>query len=408
MAAQGLGRAGPRGAVCARHLDRVVAATAVLQIDSVNVLVRSHYLPVFSRLGPYPLELVDRACTVPPRRLVECWAHQASYTTPQTHRLLRFRMDQALRESWSSMREVARRHPWLLQAVREHVRAHGPVTSAQIERGLSGPDGTAGADRPSAPRTAWGWNWSQTKAGVEYLFRAGELASAGRTGAFERLYDLPERVLAPQQDGEPAPDEATACRELVAIAARAHGVATEACLRDYFRLTAAQSRRAVADLVEDGRLQPVRVAGWHRPAYLDPQARLPSRVGGSALLSPFDPLVWFRDRTRALFGLNYRIEIYTPAARRVHGYYVLPYLLGDRLTARVDLKADRASDRLLVRSAWLAEPEARGRLAPEAVAERLAGDLRRMADWLGLTDVEVCGRGDLAGALTGAGRVRTR
>lgn len=389
MAAQGLGRSAVRGQVRQHHLDRVLEAVAVLQIDSVNVLVRSHYLPVFSRLGPYPRHLLDRAAGRHPRRLVEYWAHQASYTDPRTHALLTFRMARARQEAWAGLRRTASELPHLLEDVRAVVAGQGPLTSAAIEQ-------TLGQTLP-APRAEWGWNWSHVKMAIEFLFRAGELASAGRTTRFERLYDLPERVLPPLPAGagEPA-SEADACRELVAIAARAHGVGTEACLRDYFRMTAVQSRRAVAELVEAGRLLEVRVQGWRRPAYLDPQARMPERIGGSALLSPFDSLVWFRPRTEALFAFRYRIGIYTPAAERTHGYYVLPYLLGDRLVARVDVQADRAARVLGVPAAWLESPEARGRSQPDRIARSLAADLLSLAGWLGLDDVRVAPRGDLA------------
>ncbi len=399
VAAQGLGRARPRGAVTMRHLERVLTTMAVLQVDSVNVLLRSHYLPVFSRLGPYPMPLLDRACHQAPRRLVEHWAHMASYSTPQVHRLLRFRMHRALQEAWFGGRRIAEEQPGLLAAIRHQVELDGPLTSAQLERGLAVRAGSDRAGTGGPPD--WGWNWSEAKAAIEYLFRAGELASAGRTSAFERRYDLPERVLPPGA-APPDLDPAQACRELVAIAARAHGVGTEACLRDYFRLEAHQSRRAVAELVEAGRLRPVRVQGWRRPGYLHPAVRIPARTGGSALLSPFDPLVWFRERTEALFDVRYRIEIYTPAARRVHGYYVLPFLVGNRIAALVDLKADRIGGALLVQAAWTTGPGARGRLTPAAVAEHLAGDLHRMAGWLDLDRVVVAGRGDLAAPLTAA------
>jgi len=384
-----------RGTVGARHVDRVLDTIAVLQIDSVNVLVRSHYLPVFARLGSYPLAVLDRAADRAPRRMVEYWAHQASFTAPSTHRLLGFRMARAQDEAWAGLRRLAREQPRLLDGVQAVVADSGPLTSAQIETAL-------GRQGP-ADRASWGWNWSSAKMAVEYLFRCGHLACAGRTPQFERRYDLPERVIpgatAQAPAGPHAPAEDEACRELVAIAARALGVATEACLRDYFRLTAEQSRRAVDQLVEEGRLVPVRVDGWRREAYLHPQARLPSRVAGSALLSPFDSLIWFRPRTHALFGLPYRIEIYTPATQRVHGYYVLPYLLGDRIVARVDLKADRAAGVLAVPAAWLEDEPARGRALPHAVAHALATELARLAHWLGLEAVRVAERGDLAAAL---------
>ncbi len=253
----------------------------VLQIDSVNVLVRSHYLPVFSRLGPYPRALLDRAATRPPRRLVEYWGHQASFTAPATHRLLAFRMERAAQEAWAGLRRLAQDRPRLLDNVQEVVAGGGPLTSAEIEAVL----GT----RERADRVEWGWNWSEAKMAIEYLFRCGVLASAGRTSQFERRYDLPERVLPAAASRATAVEEAEACRELVAIAARSHGVGTEACLRDYFRLTAAQSRQAVAELVEEGRLIPVQVVGWRRPAYLDPQARQPARVGGRRCSAPSTP-----------------------------------------------------------------------------------------------------------------------
>lgn len=374
----------------------MIDAVGVLQIDSVNVLVRSHYLPVFSRLGPYPRELLDRAAHATPRRLVEYWAHQASYTTPATHVLLGFRMARAHAETWSGLRRVAAEHPHLLDDVRAVVAALGPLTSAEIEQQLG-----RGA---ATDRGSWGWNWSHAKMAIEYLFHAGEFASAGRSTRFERRYDLPERVLGAHLARTAAPDEADACRELVAIAARAHGVGTEACLRDYFRLSAVQSRRAVAELVEAGRLIEVQVAGWRRPAYLDPAARIPARVGGSALLSPFDSLVWFRPRTEALFGFHYRIGIYTPAAQRSHGYYVLPYLLGDRLVARVDVAANRSAGVLSVPGAWLESSPAAGRNQAGEVAVALAADLRAMAQWLGLDDVVVGERGDLAAMVRAADR----
>jgi uncharacterized protein len=400
VTAQGLGRPARVAQVTPRALQRVVDTVGVLQIDSVNVLARSHQLPVFSRLGPYPPSLLDRAAGRAPRTLVEYWAHEASFVSPQTHRLLRFRMARARDDAWDGMRSVAREQPALVDAVRSAVAEHGPLTAAEVERRLTGPVDPAARDRSS-----WGWNWSDTKRAIEYLFWAGVLSSAGRTSQFERRYDLPERVLPAQVVATPDPEPAQAWRELVAIAARAHGVATEPDLRDYFRLRPEQSRPAVAELVEAGELAPVAVEGWTRPAYLHRDAVVPGRVSGSALLSPFDSLVWFRDRTHALFGFRYRLEIYTPAQRRVHGYYVLPYLVGDRLVARVDLKADRpgrpgATGRLLVQSAWAEPLRPRDRLTTMDVAERLAADLARMAGWLGLDAVQVNLRGDLSPALS--------
>ena len=363
-----------------------------MQIDSVNVLCRSHYLPFFARLGPYPRELVDRAAGRSPRRLVEYWAHEASYVSPQTHRLLRWRMERAAQDSWGSIRSIAHEQPGLLDAVLDHVRAHGPATARQLEAAIA-PD----AVRPSEN---WGWNWSGVKRACEHLFYAGLLSSAGRTAQFERSYDLTGRVLPPAVADLPDPDPADAVRELVATAARAMGVASEPSLRDYFRLRPEQSRAAVAELVEEGTLEPVRVRGWtsslRRPVYRAAGAVAP-RVRARALLSPFDPLVWHRDRTAELFGVAVRLEFYVPREKRVHGYYVLPFLLGERIVARVDLKSDRAADGVLrVESAW-AEPG-----APVETAQELAAELADLAAWLGLSGVVVVDRGDLAGALSRA------
>lgn len=392
LAAQGFSRRRPANPGAA-HLVRVLDRLGVVQIDSVNVLCRSHYLPFFSRLGPYPTEVLDRAANRAPRRLVEYWAHEASFVAPETHRLLRWRMARAGEDSWGSISSIAVEQPGLLDAVLEHVGAHGPLTARALEAELA----------PEAARSTehWGWNWSGVKRACELLFFDGRLASAGRTAQFERRYDLTARVLPPAVLTAPDPDPADAVRELVRIAARATGVATEPSLRDHFRLRPEQSRRAVAELVEAGELEPVRVRGWasceRRPAYRHVDATTP-RVDARALLSPFDPLVWHRDRTQEVFGVQVRLEFYVPREKRVHGYYVLPFLLGDRIVGRVDLKADRTPGAgvLRVQSAW-AEPD-----APPETAVELAAELRAVADWLGLADVVVAGRGDLADELSRA------
>ncbi len=371
-----------------RTLERAVRRTSVLQIDSVNVLKRAHYLPLFSRMGSYDVHLLDRASGKAPRRLVEYWAHVAALMPVDLwpvmqHRMARYREDG---HEWTGVRHGAE----LVGSVLAQVRERGPCTARDLDDGL-----------PRA-RDHWGWNWSETKKVLEYLFAAGEVAVAGRTASFERLYDVPERVLPREVLDLPVPTAEEAHRELVRRAARSLGVSDLRSLADYFRMPREQVGAAVRDLVEEGELQPARVDGCSREWYLHRDARLPRRISAATLLSPFDPVVWERRRTERLFGFRYRIEIYVPAARRVHGYYVLPFLLDDRLVARVDLKADRARSTLLVQSAH-AEPD-----VPPDTAERLAASLDDLAGWLGLHDVVVQPRGDLAPALCAAARPTRR
>jgi uncharacterized protein len=360
-----------------RHVQRVVDRVGVVQIDSVNVLTRSQYLPFFSRLGPYDTALLDRARDRGPRRLVEYWAHEASLVPPSTWPLLDFRMRAAADKAWGGMRRILAERPDYIDPVRAEVEARGPMTARELEVALA-------HDQPR--RTDhWGWNWSDVKQALEYLFWAGQISSAGRTAQFERRYAA-LTVTAPPSlrrswTERPGP-EADPQRqvELVRIAARAHGVATELCLADYFRLKREDVRPAIAHLVAQGELIPVTVPGW-RPAWLHAEARLPRRVHAEALLSPFDSLVWQRERIHALWDFHYRIEIYTPAHKRVHGYYVLPFLYGDALVARCDLKADRTAGVLRCRQVtW--EPG-----APAEAGPALLANLGTMAAWLGLDGV---------------------
>ena len=384
LAAQGL--AAPRPArLDAKKLRGLVDALGVVQIDSVNVLVRSHYLPAFSRLGAYDPAAFDRHAHRAPRALFEYWGHEASLLPVGLQPLFRWRMARAREHAWGRMRRIATQQPELVRDVLALVADKGPISASEIDLG----------ERRS--RKGW-WEWSDAKTAIEWLFWSGQVTSARRRG-FERLYDLPERVLPARVLGKPTPSEPDAHRALVERAARALGIASEADLRDYYRLSLAGARTAVTELVEAGALERVEVEGWSKPGYLHRDAPAPPRIEPerAALLSPFDSLVWFRDRTARLFGMTYRIEIYVPAAQRVHGYYVLPFLLGDRLVARVDLKADRARSSLLVQAAH-AEPG----VAKARVASALAGELSRMADWLGLERVEIVRKGDLAGALARA------
>jgi uncharacterized protein YcaQ len=379
LAAQGFADARPAPwTATMRHVQRVIDRVQIIQIDSVNVLTRSQYLPFFSRLGPYDTALLDRARDRSPRRLVEYWAHEASLIPPATWPLLDFRMQRALHDSWGGMQRVAREHPELVAAVLAEVVARGPITSRGLETALE-------HDLPRQ-RDEWGWNWSLVKSAVEHLFWAGRISSAGRTSQFERRYAALDRVLPGHlaaQVADPAgrPPPELAFKELMLIAARAHGVGTEQCLRDYFRLKPDQARPALDALVAEGALVPATIEGWKRPAYLHPEARRPRKVHATALLSPFDSLIWQRDRTAALFGMDFRLEIYVPAHLRVHGYYVLPFLFGDELVARCDLKSDRAAGVLRVQAVhW--EPG-----APEPARAALDEELATMATWLGLSGV---------------------
>ncbi len=356
--------------------SRVINRLGLLQIDSVNVLERAHYLPVFSRLGPYDHAVLNRMAYNAPRSLFEYWGHEASLIDVRLQPALRWRMARAHHESWGGMQRIARERPELVAAVLADVRARGGG------RGV-----TAGAlahhEGQEHVRGDW-WSWSDVKRALEYLFWAGEITSARRV-RFERRYAAPEQVLPRAIVETPTPPESDAQRTLLRTAAGALGVATAADLRDHFRLSAADAAARLPELVEEGSVTPVAVEGWHQPAYLARGARLPRSVDAAALLVPFDPLIWTRPRVQRLFGFRYRIEIYVPAEQREFGYYVLPFLLGDTLVARVDLKADRVGRRLLVRAAF-AEPD-----APSDTAERLAAALSSMAVWLALDTVVVEG-----------------
>ncbi len=380
------GHAGER-----RHLRRMAESLGVIQIDSVNVVARAHTLPGFSRLGPYDTADLDALAYAGRRRsLFEYWGHEASYLPVNLQPLFRWRMERARRGEgiYTGLATFGRERADLIEDVRREIAAEGPKAAGELSHDHRGEGG-------------W-WGWSEGKRAIEWLFWAGIVTTATRRGAFERIYDLTERVLPRAVVEAPTPPEADAVRELVRRSSVALGIATERCLRDYYRLGVAGTRQAVSELVESGDLLPVAVAGFRQPAYLARDARIPRRVEARALLAPFDPLVWQRERTEALFGARIRLEIYTPADKRSHGYYVLPFLLGDTLAARVDLKADRARSTLVVQAAHLEAGVAAG-----AVVEPLAAELRLMARWLGLEHVAAELRGDLAPALAAIGMTRS-
>jgi uncharacterized protein YcaQ len=385
VSAQGLAEPKPRGTVTRAHLRRLISRIQVLQLDSVSVAVRAHYAPVFSRLGPYDRNVLDGAAwshsARAPRLLVEYWAHEAALMAVEDWPLMRWRMREYTHGRWG--KEIVKKNPQLADDILAAVAELGPSTAGQIEAHLEG-----GRARRKGP---W-WDRSDTKWVAEALWSSGALTTATRVG-FARHYDLTERVL-PAEVFTRQVDDEEAARELVLRAAGALGVATEPDLRDYFRLSPKQSKPAVAALVASGELEPVDVDGWSAPAYLAPGVTVPRVDRGTALLCPFDPLIFFRPRVERLFGFHYRIEIYTPEAKRQFGYYVWPFLLDGQLVGRVDLKAERTNDALNVVGAFV-EPGQ----DPSVVAPRLAAELQTMAGWLGLGDVTVGERGELAGVL---------
>lgn len=382
LAAQGFGRPA-RANPGIRHLNSMIGRLGLLQLDSVNVFERSHYLPAFARLGAYDKADLDRLTFAKKSHFIEYWAHEAALIPVDTWPLLRWRMrdyrDQAARDDdhWANANRPMM--DWLLAELAEK----GPLPASAIEHD---------ANKRSGP---W-WGWSEVKTGLEVLFRWGEVVSGGRT-RFERTYALPEHVL-PTDVLKRDVSAHEARKQLVAHAAGAHGIGTASDLADYFRLKRAQALPAIQELVEEGVLLPVDVPGWKQSAYLHRDARIPRRVETTALLSPFDPVVWERARAERLFGFHYRIEIYTPKPKRIYGYYVLPLLIDDRLVGRIDLKSDRQNGVLRVQAAWI-EAEAAGSAPLADTAARLAPLLQRTAAWQGLGEIEVMDRGTLARAV---------
>jgi uncharacterized protein len=368
LTAQGFNGFRDRTEIAAAALHRAVDRLNLLQVDSVNVLVRAHYMPLYSRLGPYSRDLLDAETVRRPRKLFEYWAHEASLLPIALQPLLRWRMAEAEqgRGVWTGVSPFAGERRAEAEALLDRIRTGGPLAASDL------------GERPARKGM---WAWSDGKKAMEWLFWSGQVTATHRRGSFERVYDLTERALPRAVVETPTPRPEDAKRLLIERSARALGVATAADLRDYFRLSPQDVRTALPDLVEAGVISPVQVQGWGQTAYLHRDARAGRRLSGQALLSPFDPLVWNRDRAERLFDFTYRLEIYTPAHKRVHGYYVLPFLMDGALVARVDLKADRASRTLKVLAVHL-EPG-----APAATSERLQEELALMAGWLGLEDV---------------------
>ena len=387
LAAQGLDKERPAGPVSARAVGRTFARLHLVQIDSVNVVSRSHFLPFFSRLGNYDRAILQRMAGTHPRRMMEYWAHEASFIRPDHFYDL---------VQWQSRKWVGAHSmdPELRNGVAakvlETLAAGKPMTAAELTARLGHVE--------DQQRENWGWNWNAVKRVLEHLFEEGLVTASSRTESFERRYTLTSKVLTGLGGEAPAPepDAAAAMDRLIDAAAQAHGIGTVRCFADYFRTPQKAAAVAVRNLVDKGRLEPVTVAGWDRPVYRHAEAKLPRSASGRALLSPFDSLVFERRRLEELFGFHYRIEIYTPEPKRRYGYYVLPFLLRDAIVARVDLKADRAGGRLLARAA---HAEAG---APEDTAVELAAELQLMAEWLGLDGVVVSPTGNLAPALAEA------
>jgi uncharacterized protein YcaQ len=375
LAAQGFANPRPTGRTDRRHLRKVLDHVGLIQIDSVNVLVRSQELPLFSRLGSHDRSLIPSATKA--GELFEYWGHEATHVRTEHHRLWRWKMEQSVHGPWRSAEELLKRRRGYVEEVFQRVVAEGPLAAGDLSE-------------RTEKKGSW-WDWDHAKLALEYLFMCGRLTATRRVNDFARLYDLPERVIPAEYLRAPTPSAHDAQRELLDIAGRSVGVGTVRDIADYFRLKTTVAKPRIDELVESGRLLPAVVHGSNQKVFVHAEARLPRVVEARALLSMFDPVVWFRPRAEWLFDFHYRIEIYTPASQRRYGYYVLPFLLGDQLVARVDLKADRTNGTLLVPGAF-----AEKGVDPKIAAPALAEELREMADWLNLDSIRVGTRGDLA------------
>jgi uncharacterized protein len=372
LGAQGFNDAAPRSEPDVRHFRRVLSRVGVVQLDSVNVIARAHYLPFFARLGSYDQDALDRWLWRS-GELFEYWVHEASLTSIDRWPHVAYRMRGA--HPWKSIERIAREQPGFVDAVRTEVRDNGPLRVGELSKGSG--------------RTGPWWGYGPGKLALEWLFLRGEIAIADRPN-FTRLYDLTERVI-PEQVRSEVVDPDTARRILLRDAVRHHGIGTVADLADYHRLKVLSARPVLADLAARGEIAEVTVDGWPGPVYMDPDLAVPRSIDGAAVLAPFDPVVWFRDRAERLFDFYYRIEIYVPKEKRVHGYYVLPFLLDGEIVGRVDLKADRSAGRLLVQGAFAEEGHDRVR-----VGAALGPHLQELAAWQGLAEIEIRSNGDVA------------
>lgn len=379
LAAQGFSDPRPRGGVDVRHIRRVLGRIGLLQLDSVNVAVRSHYMPLFSRLGPYRMDLIDEVA-YKRGELFEYWGHEASLLPMETYPLYRHRMEGA--RPWRVIKELLADDPQHVDQILHEVHEKGPITVADL--------------RDPGERTGPWWGNSQGKVVLEWLFLTGKITCSHRRN-FTRFYDVAERVIPADLLAGPLIEAHDARKEMLRMAVRHHGVGTATDLADYYRIRMPDARPLIKELVAEGEFVEVQVAGWDKPAYLDPNAKTPRQVRGSALLTPFDPVVWARDRAERLFDFHYRIEIYVPEPKRIYGYYVMPFLLDGELVARVDLKSDRKLSRLLVRGTFMEDGQ-----EPSRVAPALAVELAHMASWLDLSGIDVADNGNLAGELRAA------
>lgn len=380
LGAQGFSQARPRGRVDRRHLRKVMGRLQLLQLDSVPTVIRTQYMPLFSRLGPYRVELLDELA-YDADEWFEAWSHEASLLPVEMEPWLRWSKQRAREgESWGRLHTLVQKDPGYVQSVLGEVKARGPLAAAEL----------------SDPRPRSGSWWGSRSGGsivLDWLFRIGEVG-VRRTRGFAKQFDLLERIVPEEILRRPTPSFESSLDELLLRAARAHGVATADCLVDYFRLPVRPAKARLAALVEDGKLIACDVDGWKSGVYRDPDAILPRSIDCTALLSPFDPVVWNRKRIDGLFGFDYRIEIYTPAAKRKYGYYVLPLLVGDRLAARFDLKTDRDHGTLRVLAAHVEPGE-----DVALVASSAAGELRELMQFVGARQLQVAQKGNLAKAL---------